>query len=311
MSQSFMFRTVALTGATGFIGRALIAKLVASGWKVRALARQIPSKQDFSFVEWIHGDLDCEGALCELVSGTETVIHCAGAIRGKSWDDFSRTNVTGTKNILRAASRVPSCSRFLFISSLAAREPHLSWYARSKFEAEQLIPEFSRLVSVIFRPAAVYGPGDKAMQPFFQAMRYGILPVPGNPGNRFGLIHVDDMVAAIHNWLEARQPVKGTYEIDDGTSGGYDYTSIAVLAERVLGRPVYCLQIPLGGIRMLARFNLWLAHLLNYAPILTPGKVMEFQHPDWTCDISSLKRELVSWSPVTKLETVLPLLVKM
>lgn len=142
-------------------------------------------------------------------------------------------------------------------------------------------------------------------------MRYGILPVPGDPGNRFGLIHVDDMVAAIHNWLEAGQPVKGTYEIDDGTSGGYDYTSIAALAEQVLSRPVHCLQIPLGGIRMLARFNLWLAHLLNYAPILTPGKVMEFQHPDWTCDISSLKRELAGWSPVTKLETVLPLLVRM
>ncbi|WP_350282108.1 NAD-dependent epimerase/dehydratase family protein [Nitrosomonas sp.] len=306
-----MSKTVALTGATGFIGRILIARLVASGWKVRALARQIPSNQDFSFVEWIHGDLDCEGALCELVSGTETVIHCAGAIRGKSWDDFFRTNVTGTRNILQAASGALSCSRFLFISSLVAREPHLSWYARSKFEAEQLIPEFSGLASAIFRPAAVYGPGDKAMQPFFQAMRYGILPVPGNPGNRFGLIYVDDMVAAIHNWLEAGQSVKGTYEIDDGTPGGYDYTSIAALAEQALGRPVYRFQIPLGGICILARFNLWLAHFLNYAPILTPGKVMEFQHPDWTCDISSLQKELAIWSPVTKLETVLPLLVRM
>lgn len=306
-----MSRTVALTGATGFIGRILIARLVASGWKVRALARRIPSKQDFSFVKWIHGDLDCEGALCELVSGAETVIHCAGAIRGKSWDDFSRTNVTGTRNILQAASGAPSCSRFLFISSLVAREPHLSWYARSKFEAEQLIPQFSELASAIFRPAAVYGPGDKAMQPFFQAMRYGVLPVPGNPSNRFGLIYVDDMVAAIHKWLEAGQPVKGIYEIDDGTSGGYNYTSIAALAEEVLGRSVYRLQIPLSGIRILARFNLWLAHFLNYAPILTPGKVMEFQHPDWTCDISSLQKELAVWSPVTKLETVLPLLVRM
>ncbi|MCE7916066.1 NAD(P)-dependent oxidoreductase [Nitrosomonas europaea] len=306
-----MFRTVALTGATGFIGRVLIAKLAASGWKVRALARRVPFRQDLPLVEWICGDMNCDSVLCDLVSGTEAVIHCAGAIRGKSWDDFSRTNVTGTRNILRAASGAPSCSRFLFISSLAAREPHLSWYARSKFEAEQLIPGFSGLASTVFRPAAVYGLGDKAMQPFFQAMRYGILPVPGDPGNRFGLIHVDDMVAAIHNWLEAGQPVKGTYEIDDGTSGGYDYTSIAALAEQVLSRPVHCLQIPLGGIRMLARFNLWLAHLLNYAPILTPGKVMEFQHPDWTCDISSLKRELAGWSPVTKLETVLPLLVRM
>ena len=305
-----MSKTVALTGATGFIGRVLIAKLVASGWKVRALARQISSEQDSPLVEWIYGDLGCDSALYDLVSDTEAVIHCAGAIRGKSWDDFSRTNVTGTRNILRAASGAASCSRFLFISSLAAREPHLSWYTRSKFEAEKLIPTFSGLASAIFRPAAVYGLGDKAMQPFFQAMRYGILPVPGDIGNRFGLIHVDDMVAAIHNWLEAGQPVIGTYEIDDGT-GGYDYTSIALLAEQVLGRSVYCCQIPLSAIRMLAHFNLWLAHFLNYAPILTPGKVLELQHPDWTCDISSLKKALLGWSPVTKLETMLPMLVKM
>lgn len=308
----FMRRTVALTGATGFIGRVLIARLATSGWKVRALARKIPFKQDLPFVEWICGDLDCDNVLCDLVSGAEAVIHCAGAIRGKSWDDFFRTNVTGTRNILQAASGAAFCSRFLLISSLAAREPHLSWYARSKFEAEQLIPEFSgKLALAIFRPAAVYGPGDKAMQPFFRAMRYGILPVPGNSNNRFGLIYVDDMVAAIHDWLEIERPVRGIYEVDDGTPGGYDYTSIAKIAEQVLGKPVSCFQVPLGGIRILAHFNLWLAHLLNYAPILTPGKVMEFQHPDWTCDISSLKEELIGWSPVTKLQTVLPLLVRM
>lgn len=306
-----MNKTVALTGATGFIGHVLVARLVASGWKIRALAREIPSDRAFSEVEWIPGELSCDSALSALVSGAEAVIHCAGAIRGESQDAFFHTNVVGTKNLLQAASGSSSCSRFLYISSLAAREPHLSWYARSKFEAEQLIPEFSgRLATAIFRPAAVYGPGDKAMQPFFQAMRYGVLPVPGNSNNRFGMVHVDDMVAAVHAWLEAKQPVKGTYELDDGTPGGYDYVSIAAIAEQVLGRPVYCFSIPLGAIHTVARFNLWLAHLLNYPPILTPGKVKEFQHPDWTCDISLLEKELAGWSPVTKLQTALPLLLK-
>jgi len=262
-------------------------------------------------VEWVYGDLSRDGVLRDLVSGTEAVIHCAGAIRGKSWDDFFQANVIGTKNILRAASDSSSCSRFLFISSLAAREFQLSWYARSKYEAEQLIPEFSgKLASTVFRPAAVYGPGDKAMQPFFRAMGYGILPVPGNAGNRFGLIHVDDVVAAIYGWLEAGRPVSGVYEIDDGTPGGYDYTSIAAIAEQVLNKPVRCFQIPLSGIRVLSCFNLWLARFLNYAPILTPGKVSEFRHPDWTCDISSLKKELAGWSPAIKLQTALPLLVR-
>lgn len=306
-----MVRTVALTGATGFIGQTLISRLVVSGWRVRALARRVPLKQDLPFVEWISGDLSRDDVLRDLVSGAEAVIHCGGAIRGKSWDDFFLTNVVGTRNILQAASNASSCSRFLFISSLAARESQLSWYARSKFEAEQLIPEFSgKLTSTIFRPAAVYGAGDKAMQPFFKAMGYGVLPVPGDSSNRFGLIHVDDMVAAIHSWLETDRPMNEIYEVDDGTPGGYDYRSIAAIAEQALGRSVRCLRIPLGGIRVLSRCNLQLARLLNYDPMLTPGKVREFQHPDWTCDISSLRKELTTWSPMIKLQTALPLLVR-
>ncbi|MXS86197.1 NAD-dependent epimerase/dehydratase family protein [Nitrosomonas sp. HPC101] len=305
-----MVRTVAVTGATGFIGRVLVAKLAASGWRVRALARRVSSQEDNPFIEWISGDLGCSGALCNLVSGTEAVIHCAGAIRGKSWADFYQTNVIGTSNILQAASDTASCSRFLHISSLAAREPLLSWYARSKFEAEEQVSRFTQLASVIYRPAAVYGPGDKAMLPFFQSMRYGILPVPGNPGNRFGLIHVDDLVAAICCWLETDHPMIGTYAIDDGTSGGYDYTSIAMLAQQVLEKPVRCFRIPASSMRMLARLNLWSARLLNYAPMLTPGKVMELEYPDWTCDVSFLRKELVDWYPTIKLQTALPSLVK-
>ena len=304
-----MARTVAVTGATGFIGRALIARLVMSGWKVYALARCVPLQEKNPFVEWISGNLGCRDALQNLVAGAEAVIHCAGAIRGKSWSEFYQTNVIGTKNILQAASNAVSCSRFLHISSLAAREPILSWYARSKFEAEEQIPRFSgQLESVIYRPAAVYGPGDKAMLPFFQSMRYGVLPVPGDPGNRFGLIHVDDLVAAICCWLEKTRASGGTYAIDDGT-GGYNFKSIAMIAQQILGRPVRCFQIPAGSMRMLAHFNLWLAQFLNYSPILTPGKVRELQHSDWTCDISSLRATLTDWYPVIKLEDALPSLV--
>ena len=306
-----MVKTVAVTGATGFIGSVLVAKLAISGWKVRALTRRhVFSQKNNLTIEWIHGDLDCDDVLHELVSGVEAVIHCAGATKGKSWRDFYQANVIGTRNILRAAANSASCSRFLYISSLAAREPSLSWYAQSKFEAEEQTSNFSeKLAATIYRPAAVYGPGDKAMSPFFKSMRYGILPVPGNSDNRFGLIYVDDLVAAIYCWLEAKRPMKDIYPIDDGTLDGYDYLSIATIAQHVLGKPVRCFQIPASSMYTLANFNLWLARFLHYAPMLTPGKVRELQHPDWTCDISSLRKELVDWYPSNKLEVVLSDLV--
>lgn len=300
-----------MTGATGFIGHALLDRLAASGWEIRALIRGMPPAARYSTVKWISGDLDDIQALRRLVSGADAVIHCAGVVRGKSWNDFFHVNVVGTKNILQIAAETGICSRFLYISSLAAREPQISWYAQSKFEAEQLIPEFSgRLRSVVFRPAAVYGAGDKALKPLFQAMRYGILPAPANPANRFGLVHVSDLVAAIHAWLDTHHPANGIYEIDDGTAGGYDYASVAAIAQRVLGRPIRCFRIPSVSIRLLAQLNLWVSRIFNYAPILTPGKVMELHHPDWTCDISPLQKELRDWYPVTKFEAALPQLVK-
>jgi len=306
-----MTRLVAVTGATGFIGRVLLNKLIDKDWKIRALARQTSAPFLHPAVEWIAGDLNCVDALRELVSGTDAVVHCAGAVKGKSWDSFLSSNVIGTKNLLQAVAKTSSCSRLLYISSLAARQPQLSWYAQSKFDAEQLLSMVAdQLVVTVFRPAAVYGPGDKALTPLLQAMRYGVLPALGPAANRFGLVHVNDLVSAMICWLETELPVSGIYEIDDGTPGGYDYAGIASIAEQVLKKKVRHVRIPLKGLATLAKLNLWLASALGYAPMLTPGKVRELQYPDWTCDITVLQNALQNWHPEMQLPVALPTLVQ-
>lgn len=302
---------VGVTGATGFIGRVLLNQLIDKGWRIRALTRQTSAPFLHPAVEWIAGDLNCVDALQELVSGTDAVVHCAGAVKGKSWDSFLSSNVIGTKHLLQAVAKTSSCSRLLYISSLAARQPQLSWYAQSKFDAEQLLSMVvDQLAVTVFRPAAVYGPGDKALTPLLQVMRYGILPVLGPTTNRFGLVHVNDLVAAVICWLETKLPISGIYEIDDGTPGGYDYAGIASIAERVLERKVRHVRIPLKGLATLAKLNLWLASALDYAPMLTPGKVRELQYPDWTCDITALQNALQNWHPEMRLPIALPTLVQ-
>lgn len=296
---------VAITGATGFIGRVLLRNLVAAGWKVHALTRKTENMSDPA-IQWFYGDLDNHAILYNLVSGADAVIHCAGAVRGNCWEDFYCVNVAGTENLLHAVSRTGFCPRFLYLSSLAAREPSLSWYARSKYEAEQLVQQFVDQVSyTIYRPAAVYGPGDKELKPLFKAMRYGILPALGASENRFGLLYVDDLVTAIYHWLELKYPTENSYEIDDGTIGGYSFASIAAIAQHALNRPVRCLFIPPKLILLIAHLNLRFSRLLNYAPMLTPKKVTELRHSDWTCDISPLQQALNNWQPATKLDAVL------
>lgn len=305
-----MSNVVAVTGATGFIGRVLLDTLLENKWKVRALTRRSFSVEREN-LEWIQGDLDSYAPLHELVTGASAVIHCAGAVRGSSLESFLHHNVAGTGNLLRAAIKVRSRPRFLFISSLAAREPALSWYAASKFKAERLINDCSGNVPcTIFRPAAVYGPSDKELKPLFKATRYGILPAIGCLTNRFGLLHVNDLVAAIHCWLSIDKPLVGTFEIDDGTVGGYTYELVASIAQDILGKPVRCVRLPHLMLQLIASTNLWSSRLFGYSPMLTPGKVNELQHPDWVCDGVPLKRDLACWRPNLRLCDTLLQLIK-
>jgi nucleoside-diphosphate-sugar epimerase len=296
---------VALTGASGFIGRAILQKLVKRGYKVRALVRK--PQPDTESVQWIQGDLSNTAALQELVKDVFAIIHCAGQVRGNSLETFVQTNVEGTKNLVCAATDQTAKPRFLLISSLAARQPELSWYAKSKQMAEQTLAEDAgNMQWTAFRPTAVYGPGDKEIKPIFNATRHGFLPVVGKPTNYFSLLHVKDFVSAIQCWLELNVSTNGIFELDDGKPGGYSYQSLATIAQEVWQRPVRCFSIPLTLVRLVANTNLWLSRLLHYAPMLTPGKVRELQHPNWLCDNKPLMHALPCWHPSVNLRDALP-----
>jgi len=294
---------VAVTGATGFIGKNLIHRLTSAGWAVRALARK--PQADSKNLHWITGTLEDKEALVQLVAETDYVIHCAGRVRGSSSADFLKTNLDGTANLLDSVSKAAPDAQFLLVSSLAAREPQLSWYADSKFQAEQyLIRHAGTIPWTIFRPTAVYGPGDREMAPLFRATRIGLLPLTGAKASRFGLLFVDDLVEAILSWLNAGSPVTGIYELDDGTPGGYDHDAVKRITSQVWKRPVHSLPVPVSIIRAVARVNLALARLFRYSPMLTPGKVRELQHHDWVCDTDKLTIA-TGWRPVRRLQDAL------
>jgi nucleoside-diphosphate-sugar epimerase len=122
------------------------------------------------------------------MAGTEAVIHVAGLVSTTDPDEFERANVLGTMNMIEAArAGVP---RFIFVSSLSAREPELSAYGASKARAEMLI-KASGLDWTIIRPPAVYGPRDAEMFELFRAAKWGVVPVPA--GGRASMIHVEDL----------------------------------------------------------------------------------------------------------------------
>ncbi|NPB08936.1 MAG: NAD-dependent epimerase/dehydratase family protein [Thermodesulfobacteria bacterium] len=291
-----MPEVIALTGATGFIGSHVTHRLLEAGHRVKALVRSPQKAQALeeslrkkglpSRLEWVRGDLDRQEAIETLLHGATRVVHLAGAVRG-NWEVFGRVNVKGSLRIFSSWNpRTP----LLHISSLAARHPYLSPYATSKRMAEDFLKELKGPWT-IFRPPAVYGPGDKELSPLIRLLWRGVVPVFGEKRHRFSIIHVADLAEAVCRWVE-RPPEQRLYELHDGKPGGYSWEEIAEIAARLRGRPVRYLKVPQTPLRLLGLANLYLARFFGHTPMLTPGKINELFHHDWVCDNTPIETEL-------------------
>ncbi len=290
-------RRVAITGASGFIGRRLVAEL-AGRYQLRVLLREGRPAPATADLEVVRGTLESRAALAALVNGVDAVVHCAGAVRGRRLPHFA-ANVGGTLSLVNAAEAHNPGLRLLALSSLAAREPTLSAYAATKRAGEASIME-SRLDWCILRPPAVYGPGDTELHGLFDAMGRGLGVHPKVPGGRVSVLHVDDLASAVAAWLASGGP-GGIFELDDGTPGGYDWPGICELVARVRGRRVHRLPVPRRLLWLIAASNDVWSRLRGYQPMLTPGKVRELYHSDWTTDGAPF-RAATGWHPTINLE---------
>ena len=287
---------LALTGVTGFIGGRLLRALVEAGTPVRVLARRPDALSSAPpGCEVVTGGLDDHDALARLVDGARAVVHLAGAIRGARREDFDDVNVVGTRALVAAMrSRAPHAP-LLLVSSLAAREPGLSWYAASKHAAEAVVRD-SGLGWTILRPPAVYGPGDPALAPLWRGLARGWLLRAGPAHARFSLVHVDDLVEAMLRLLQSAPDCARILALHDGRDGGWDWRALAEAAAAQRGAPVRIVPVPAMLLRAVAGVNLAAARVLRYAPILTPPKVRELRHADWSCDNLMLS-EVLGWAP--------------
>jgi nucleoside-diphosphate-sugar epimerase len=294
-----MQRVAAVTGATGFIGGHIVRQLDASGWRVRVLTRRIPVNSLYpnAAVEAVIGDLGDRHALSRLVLGSDAIVHCAGLVRARSHIEFFAANSTGTRYLVEAAIAHAGSTRFVLLSSIAARQPQISDYAASKLAGEA---ELTRLTDAlpwsILRPPAVYGPGDSETLAFFRTLRLGIALLPATKGARVSLIHAADLAAAVVAVLESPATLGGIYEVDDGHANGYAWDEMIDAASRHLGARALRLRIPGPLLRSMARINVALHRLNDSRPMFTPSKVREMFHRDWVCHDGRLPGA-TNWRP--------------
>ena len=275
-------RTVAVTGATGFLGRHLVHAFHHDGWRVRVLARgEPPPWIEGRAPEVVRGDLADASALERLFAGADAVVHAAGLVRSRRDAGFHRVNAEGAAAAAAAALRTAPDAAFLLVSSLAAREPQLSPYARSKRDGEELIQAAFGGRAQVARPCAVYGPGDRASAPLFHAAaHWPMLPTPSPRDARLTLVHVADCARDIARMAAAPEPGRVAALTDDRPDG-YGWREIGDTLARAAGARRRLLPIGPGLLRAFGTAA-DLARALGADPMASSGKMREILHGDWS-----------------------------
>jgi NADH dehydrogenase len=164
-----MPKTVALTGATGFVGRYVARELLSRGYAVRALVRsREKARQVLSGTQLVTGDIADQGKADELLDGCAACINLLGIIRetrgdhGERPQTFQRIHVDATR-LLVAKCQEKKIPRFLQMSAINVTDAGSTEYQRTKFEAEMVV-RLSDLAWTIFRPSMIHGPEGEFVQ---------------------------------------------------------------------------------------------------------------------------------------------------
>lgn len=266
---------VALTGATGFVGQAVLDEAEARGVPVRALTRRPQAAR--ACVTWVEGNLSEAASLSDLVRGADAVLHVAAMTTAPDAAAFTACNVAGTATLIEAA-KAAKAKRFVFVSSLSAREPSLSMYGASKAQAENLVAS-SGLDWTVVRPPGVYGPRDIDYFEMFRTAKLGFIPLP--PRGASSILHVHDLARLMLDLIDAPPALvrHKLFEPDDGREGGWSHKELAQAIGQAVGRSrVFAPQLPAGLLRVAASID---GALRGHKARLTLDRVGYMTHPNW------------------------------
>ena len=307
-------KPVLITGASGFVGAAVAARLVQLGCPntraaVRRAYTQLPLGVEGCVVPTLATDTDWTSAL----AGIDSVVHAAARVHvmresaTDPLDAFRRVNVEGTLNLARQAAQA-GVRRFVFISSIKVNgevtEPGRPFraddepapqdaYGVSKLEAEvglRALAEITGMEVVIIRPVLVYGPGVRAnFQALMSLVNKGV-PLPfGRTSNRRSLVALDNLVDLVCTCLEHPAAAHQTFLVSDGEA--VSTAGLVRAMATALGKKPRLLDVPLP----------WMSRV---AQAVGQGAVPQRLFESLEVDIDK-NRQLLGWEPSTRMADAL------
>ncbi|MBL8542445.1 MAG: NAD(P)-dependent oxidoreductase [Hyphomonadaceae bacterium] len=182
-----------LTGASGYVGSLIAAKLAAEGWAVTAMTRAPkPGQVQLQLGEPVSAD---------ALRGADALIHCAYDFQAVEWNDIHAVNVEGSKRLFEAA-RAAGVKRVVLISTISAFDGCRSKYGRAKLKIETAA---SALGARILRPGLIYGlsPGGMFGRLVAQVRTSRFVPMPGDGRQIQFTLHEDDLTDGVYRALSA------------------------------------------------------------------------------------------------------------
>lgn len=257
MYSAFMdYGEILVTGGTGFLGRHVVRALIARGLLPRLLVRvgsesRIP--EDIrGACRVTPGDATDPESVENAAQGTSAIVNLAGIVReypGKGIT-FDRLHVTATRNAVRAARRW-EISRFVHVSALGARPGGPGAFFDSKGRGEEIVKD-SGLRWTVFRPSAIFGPGDRFIDTLVRVLgRSPVAAVPGDGRVRFQPVFVGDVAYGIAEAV-CRPRAEGR-SFDMGGPESLSLDDIVDAVHRALGRRAAKVHVPLPLLRRIVR----------------------------------------------------------
>ncbi|MDD4004217.1 MAG: NAD-dependent epimerase/dehydratase family protein [Elusimicrobiaceae bacterium] len=292
-------KTILITGATGFLGRNIIARLSGRPDIKLRLGTRRPRPAGQPGVEYVKTDYDDPQTLLAATAGADAVLHLAAAVAATSYEEFEKANVQPTRALVSACARQEcSVKTFVLASSLAAAgaspdaasprtetqpEAPVSDYGRTKLAAERELANLpDRVRRVILRPAVVYGKNDAGIDTLAAWVRRGLMLSAGPADTKFSFIFVEDAADCFITALDNADRLNGgKFFICEPRAYSWEYFISTMAIAMHKPTPIIA-TLPPAVVKFAGNVYGKLAALTGAKPVFNADKAREAGAGNWT-----------------------------